>query len=66
MHELHYIENRLLWDLSVREIEMVVTWQLVQSGNFCCCVVPCRVASGRVCVMSCRFGFCIKMSKYYS
>ena len=53
VHEVHYIENRLLWDLSVREIEMVVTWQPVQSGNFCYCVlVSCLVVHVVVfCVM---------------
>ena len=34
VYELHNIENRLLWDLSIREVESVITCQPVQSGNF--------------------------------
>ena len=34
VNELHNIENRLLWDLSVCEVESVITCQPVQSGNF--------------------------------
>ena len=63
VYELHNIENRLLWDLTVREVETVITCQPELSGNFdfsvfvfrhfvSCCVVSCRVVPCRV--VSCR------------
>ena len=34
VHEVPPTENRLLWNLNVREVETMITSQPVQSGNF--------------------------------
>ena len=64
VHEVHQIENRLLWDLSVPEVETVITCQPELSGNFDFSVfifrhfVSCRVVS--CCVVSFCIVLCVK------
>ena len=50
VHEVAPTENRLLWNLSVREIETVITCLQVQSGNFyfASCRDICSVMLSRV------------------
>ena len=50
VYEVHHIENTLLWNLSVREVEQVITCQPEQTGNFGCYVF---VSCMSCCVSSC-------------